>query len=63
MTEATPPTPEPSGAPSHGGTAPAKIEKESVWEVYYPFNSDRDKDAVPIASFPMIIYFWPTSPG
>ena len=60
MTDATPPTPEPSEAPSHGGTAPAKIEKESVWEVYYPFNSDRDKDAVPIASFPMIIYFWPT---
>lgn len=34
--------------------------KESVWEVYYPFNSDADKDAVPVASFPMIIYFWPS---
>ena len=41
--------------------APAKPKrKESVWEVYYPFNSDEDKDAVPVASFPMIIYFWPT---
>ena len=30
--------------------------KESVWEVYYPFNADQDKDAVPVASFPMIIY-------
>ena len=28
--------------------------KESIWEVYYPFNADTDKDAVPLASFPMI---------
>lgn len=34
--------------------------KESVWEVYYPFNADQEKDAVPLASFPMIIYFWPS---
>ena len=25
-----------------------------------PLDADMDKDAVPIASFPMIIYFWPT---
>ena len=41
--------------------SPAKpSRKESVWEVYYPFNSDQEKDAVPVASFPMIIYFWPS---
>lgn len=40
--------------------APAAPPKESIWEVYYPFNADQDKDAVPVASFPMIIYFWPS---
>ncbi|MEO0663047.1 MAG: hypothetical protein AAFZ87_16040, partial [Planctomycetota bacterium] len=45
------PEPSPSGAKS--------TRKESIWEVYYPFNADEDKDAVPVASFPMIIYFWP----
>ncbi|MEM1451965.1 MAG: hypothetical protein AAF957_15670 [Planctomycetota bacterium] len=43
--------------PSHSGGG---LKKESIWEVYYPFNADADKDAVPVASFPMIIYFWPT---
>ncbi|MEM9382905.1 MAG: hypothetical protein AAGB93_23340 [Planctomycetota bacterium] len=46
----------PSGSSSSGGG----LKKESIWEVYYPFNADADKDAVPVASFPMIIYFWPT---
>lgn len=54
MTE-TPPGPETS-QPSD--SKPPR--KESVWEVYYPFNADQDKDAVPVASFPMIIYFWPS---
>ena len=60
MTEAPAPAPEtptPEGGPP---TRSGKIQKESIWEVYYPFNSDADKDAVPVASFPMIIYFWPT---
>ena len=35
-------------------------KRESIWEVYFPFNADADKDAVPVASFPMIIYFWPS---
>ncbi len=46
--------PQPAAAPSQ----PPK--KESIWEVYYPFNADAEKDAVPVASFPMIIYFWPS---
>ena len=60
MTEDTPPNLEPPSTANDAGSAPAKIEKESIWEVYYPFNADKDKDAVPVASFPMIIYFWPT---
>lgn len=59
MTESPEAAPEPPSAPE---AAPASkgIQKESIWEVYYPFNADADKDAVPVASFPMIIYFWPT---
>jgi hypothetical protein len=53
----SPETPTPAAAPP---AATGKIQKESIWEVYYPFNADQDKDAVPVASFPMIIYFWPT---
>lgn len=39
------------------------LKKESIWEVYYPRNLDEDKEAVPLASFPMIIYFWPAMFG
>jgi hypothetical protein len=39
------------------------LKKESIWEVYYPRNLDVDKEAVPLASFPMIIYFWPAMVG
>lgn len=41
-------------------TPPAKsIPKVSIWDVYYPRAVDEPRDKVPIASFPMIIYFWP----
>ena len=53
----SPETPTPAAAPP---AATGKIQKESIWEVYYPFNADQDKDAVPVASFPMILYVWPT---
>lgn len=45
--------------PDSSNSAPKPLRKESIWEVYYPFNASEDKDAVPVASFPMIIYFWP----
>jgi len=56
---APPPQPgEPAAAPAR---EPARVlKKESIWEVYYPRGVREDKHAVPIASFPMIIYFWPT---
>ena len=41
--------------PKNSGRAP----KPSLWEVYYPRNVNEPGDSVPIASFPMIIYFWP----
>jgi len=39
---------------------PTGLRKESIWEVYYPRNVHEDAEAIPIASFPMIIYFWPS---
>jgi hypothetical protein len=50
-------TPAPQAAAAKPGKDP---HKESIWEVYYPFNANEDKNAVPVASFPMIIYFWPS---
>ena len=40
--------------------ATTKLPKESVWEVYYPRGVDEDRAAVLVASFPMIVYFWPS---
>lgn len=51
----TPSDPQPAQVPT---ATPRR--KESIWEVYYPFDADGEKDAVPLASFPMIIYFWPS---
>lgn len=51
-------TPSGPDAPQPAASS-SNMRKESIWEVYYPFNADQDKDAVPVASFPMIIYFWP----
>lgn len=62
MSEINEPTPVPPAQP----TAPepvkgkSKPKKLSVWEVYFPRNVHEVKEAIPIASFPMIIYFWPT---
>ena len=38
----------------------SKLMKESIWDIYYPRDLSGDKQAVLVASFPMIIYFWPT---
>ncbi len=35
------------------------LKKESIWEVYWPGDPKVDREAIPVASFPMIIYFWP----
>ncbi len=67
MTEDIPPAATPSASSSPGGAASdagaksrSKHDKGSIWDVYYPRNIDGDLESVPIASFPMIIYFWPS---
>lgn len=50
----------PTEAESAPPPPPGGLVKESIWEVYYPGNVDADKRAIPVASFPMIIYFWPS---
>ncbi len=61
--EVEPGSKEPTHAESTGTeptSGPAALRKESIWEVYYPRHVHSDAEAVPIASFPMIIYFWPS---
>ncbi|MEM7306274.1 MAG: hypothetical protein AAF682_06375 [Planctomycetota bacterium] len=50
-------TPEENPTPPTGAKPP---RKGSTWDVYYPKDVKTDRDAIPIASFPMIIYFWPS---
>lgn len=50
---ASTPETQPAAQPKHG------LRKESIWQVYFPTNIHEDKLVVPVASFPMIIYFWP----
>lgn len=47
-------------SPAQETATKSGLQKESIWEVYYPSNIDQEKQAVPVASFPMIIYFWPS---
>lgn len=41
-------------------TSAPKESKESVWEVYWPRKIDGSREAMTVASFPPIVYFWPT---
>jgi len=54
----------PEGAATEPRTPAADAEPAmrtpSIWEVYYPRQVDGDSSAVLVASFPPIIYFWPT---
>ncbi|MBL7662670.1 hypothetical protein JNK13_07955 [bacterium] len=49
-TEQTNPAPRP----------PAVERKPSVWDIYYPRNITGHQDAIYLASFPEIVFFWPT---
>ena len=35
-------------------------KKDSIWEVYWPSKYKGPREALTVASFPPIIYFWPT---
>ncbi|MCB9914868.1 MAG: hypothetical protein H6828_06915 [Planctomycetes bacterium] len=45
---------------SEPNAAPKPLTKPSIWDVYYPSKIDENLESVPVASFPMIIYFWPS---
>ncbi|MDE0897185.1 MAG: hypothetical protein OSB10_11445, partial [Planctomycetota bacterium] len=66
MTNPTEPNPEPSDqvpaqeSKPKTSNGPDALMRESIWDIFYPRNIDSDKQAVLVASFPMIIYFWPT---
>lgn len=47
-------------SPPAKSSSSSELVNESIWEVYYPTGVDEDKRAIPLASFPMIIYFWPS---
>ena len=60
MSEAEPQaTPEPPPPPKKDSGKKGGLKKESIWEVYFPRKVHDDVEAIPVASFPMIIYFWP----
>jgi hypothetical protein len=48
----------PTGAPV--SQAPLPLRSASVWEVYLPRRSPRAHGTVYVASFPPILFFWPT---
>lgn len=41
-------------------TTARSSRRPSVWEVYWPPKEMGDRTAIPVASFPPIVYFWPT---
>lgn len=53
---------EPRTAPSpeRAATPQPATRRESPWEVYWPRDLSATRSAIPIASFPPIVYFWPT---
>jgi hypothetical protein len=53
-------TPEDKNTESASSSTDGGLRKESIWEVYYPSRVNEEKRAIPVASFPMIIYFWPS---
>lgn len=58
--QAEPPAPE-TAPETHSTPAASKAPpKESIWEIYFPRDVNADKAAVLVASFPQIVYFWPS---
>lgn len=50
----------PPESPAAESSGSPQLRKQSRWEVYYPRHTDSDVEAIHVASFPMIVYFWPT---
>ena len=43
-----------------GGAESPSRPRETPWEVYWPRRGGAERTAIPVASFPPIVYFWPT---
>lgn len=52
-------TESPISQPTPGSTV-QKRRGPSVWDIYFPRTIDGHHDAIYVATFPEIIYFWPT---
>ncbi len=53
-------TPSDSQASAGKVSSAAVRSKPSIWQIYFPGNVTGERSAVYLASFPPIIYFWPT---
>ncbi len=49
-----------SGEPSPSSSNSSKRKEPSIWDLYYPGEIAGHRDAILVASFPEIIYFWPS---
>ncbi len=49
----------PQAAPAEATPKRASLVKDTMWDVYWPGDPRVERHAIRIASFPMIIYFWP----
>jgi hypothetical protein len=54
------PDPTTPPAPLEAKPASGTTVRETPWEVYWPRDLSASRSAIPIASFPPIVYFWPT---
>lgn len=51
---------DPAPAPDTPQEAPTARPTDSAWDVYWPKRDDTRANSVRLASFPLILYFWPT---
>jgi hypothetical protein len=51
---------DPAPAPDTPQEAPTTRPTDSAWDVYWPKRDDTRANSVRLASFPLILYFWPT---
>jgi hypothetical protein len=57
---ASSPGPSPSGAVPQPSATAADSGEGSLWEIYLPKRGEIHRKTIYIASFPQIVYFWPT---
>ncbi|MAG63559.1 hypothetical protein CMO84_08565, partial [Candidatus Woesearchaeota archaeon] len=55
-----PATEDPLPGPEAPQKKPTPRPTDSAWDVYWPKGDDPRANSVRLASFPLILYFWPT---